>query len=80
MFRQFPELNSSKNFFSFLLEPDVIEATALFDFDARSPRELSFKRGDVLVLYNQVSQDWWEGCFHGKEGLIPDKYITVKHG
>ncbi|XP_013083230.2 SLIT-ROBO Rho GTPase-activating protein 1-like isoform X3 [Biomphalaria glabrata] len=61
-------------------EPDVIEATALFDFDARSPRELSFKRGDVLVLYNQVSQDWWEGCFHGKEGLIPDKYITVKHG
>ncbi|KAH9512475.1 SLIT-ROBO Rho GTPase-activating protein 3 [Bulinus truncatus] len=60
-------------------EPDVIEATALFDFDARSPRELSFKRGDVLVLYSQVSQDWWEGCFHGKEGLIPDKYISVKH-
>ncbi|BFZ08300.1 hypothetical protein BsWGS_11339 [Bradybaena similaris] len=61
-------------------EPDVIEATAVFDFEARSPRELSFKRGDILVLYNQVSQDWWEGCFRGKEGLIPDKYINVKHG
>uniref|UniRef100_A0A0B7A370 SLIT-ROBO Rho GTPase-activating protein 1 n=1 Tax=Arion vulgaris TaxID=1028688 RepID=A0A0B7A370_9EUPU len=61
-------------------EPDVIEATALFDFEARSTRELSFKRGDILVLYNQVSQDWWEGCFRGKEGLIPDKYINVKHG
>ncbi|BFZ10566.1 hypothetical protein BsWGS_13608 [Bradybaena similaris] len=60
-------------------EPDVIEATAVFDFDARSPRELSFKRGDSLVLYHQMSQDWWEGCSRGKEGLIPDKYISVRH-
>ncbi|XP_035828526.1 SLIT-ROBO Rho GTPase-activating protein 1 [Aplysia californica] len=60
-------------------EPDVLEATSVFDFEARSPRELSFKRGDTLVLYNQVSADWWEGCFHGKEGLIPDKYIALKN-
>ncbi|GFO43846.1 slit-robo rho GTPase-activating protein 1, partial [Plakobranchus ocellatus] len=60
-------------------EPEVIEATAIFDFEARSPRELSFKNGDTLILYHQMSADWWEGCFQGKEGLIPDKYISVKH-
>ncbi|XP_059167757.1 SLIT-ROBO Rho GTPase-activating protein 1-like isoform X4 [Physella acuta] len=60
-------------------EPDVVEATAVFDFEARSARELSFKKGDTLVLYSRVSSDWWEGCFHGKEGLIPDKYILLKH-
>ncbi|CAG5119867.1 unnamed protein product [Candidula unifasciata] len=58
-------------------EPDVFEATAVFDFEARSPRELTFRRGDTLVLYNQMSSDWWEGCFRGKEGLIPDKYISI---
>ncbi|RUS79935.1 hypothetical protein EGW08_012279, partial [Elysia chlorotica] len=59
-------------------EPDVIEATAIFDFEARSARELSFKHGDTLVLYHQASADWWEGCFQGREGLIPDKYISVR--
>lgn len=26
----------------------------------------------------QVSNDWWKGSVNGKEGLIPDKYISVK--
>ncbi|ESO99728.1 hypothetical protein LOTGIDRAFT_141691, partial [Lottia gigantea] len=60
-------------------EPDIIEATALYDFEGRTDRELSFKKGDILVIYQQVSSDWWEGAFQGKEGLIPDKYVTWKH-
>ncbi|XP_076448200.1 SLIT-ROBO Rho GTPase-activating protein 1-like isoform X3 [Babylonia areolata] len=59
-------------------EPEVKEAVALHDFDGRSGRELSFKKGDLLILYTQASHDWWEGCCHGQEGLIPDKYISVK--
>ncbi|XP_064487016.1 SLIT-ROBO Rho GTPase-activating protein 1-like isoform X2 [Ornithodoros turicata] len=55
-----------------------LEATAQYDFAARSERELSFKRGDTLVLYTQVSPDWWKGHFEGKDGLIPDKYIMLK--
>ncbi|KAG0714980.1 Rho GTPase-activating protein 4 [Chionoecetes opilio] len=45
---------------------------------ARSERELSFNKGDVLVLHSQVSSDWWRGSFQGKQGLIPDKYILLK--
>lgn len=59
-------------------EPEVKEALALHDFEGRSGRELSFKKGETLVLYTQASHDWWEGCCHGQEGLIPDKYIAVK--
>ncbi|KAK7080090.1 hypothetical protein SK128_021701 [Halocaridina rubra] len=45
---------------------------------ARSERELTFNKGDVLVLHSQVSSDWWRGSFQGKQGLIPDKYILLK--
>ncbi len=30
------------------------------------------------MLYKQVSNDWWRGAVDEKEGLIPDKYITIK--
>ncbi|CAK9813383.1 SLIT-ROBO Rho GTPase-activating protein 1, partial [Anthophora plagiata] len=59
-------------------ESENLEATAQFDFNARSERELSFKKGDTLTLYTQVSNDWWRGALAGKEGLIPDKYIMIK--
>lgn len=60
------------------LESENLEATAQFDFNARSERELTFKKGDTLTLYTQVSNDWWRGALAGREGLIPDKYIMLK--
>jgi SLIT-ROBO Rho GTPase activating protein len=51
----------------------------MYDFDGRTDRELSFKKGQSLLLYSKVSTDWWEGVCEGKEGLIPDKYIHIKH-
>ncbi|KAG0418838.1 hypothetical protein HPB47_004564 [Ixodes persulcatus] len=57
---------------------EVLEATAQYDFAARSERELSFKRGDHLTLYAQVSPDWWRGHFAGRDGLVPDKYILLR--
>ncbi|KAG5898835.1 hypothetical protein JTB14_014266 [Gonioctena quinquepunctata] len=59
-------------------DSENIEATAQFDFIARSDRELSLKRGDFVTLYSQVSNDWWRGAVKGQEGLIPDKYISLK--
>jgi len=55
-----------------------MEAVAGFDYEGRSERELSFKKGDTLLLYTQASDDWWEGAHQGKEGLIPDKYVHIK--
>ena len=59
-------------------ESEILEAVAQFDFTARSDRELSFNKGNLLVLQSQVSSDWWRGSHKGKVGLIPDKYILIK--
>uniref|UniRef100_A0A182P8D3 SLIT-ROBO Rho GTPase-activating protein 1 n=1 Tax=Anopheles epiroticus TaxID=199890 RepID=A0A182P8D3_9DIPT len=59
-------------------ESDTFEAIVQFDFNARSERELSLRKGDTVILYSQVSNDWWRGAVNGKTGLIPDKYISLK--
>jgi len=34
----------------------------------------------VLILLEKVSADWWEGATaNSQKGLIPDKYIIVRH-
>ncbi|XP_058120513.1 SLIT-ROBO Rho GTPase-activating protein 1-like isoform X2 [Anopheles coustani] len=59
-------------------ESDTFEAIVQFDFNARSDRELSLRKGETVILYNQVSNDWWKGAVNNKTGLIPDKYISLK--
>lgn len=64
--------------FPVVSDADVFEVVAKFDYEGRSDRELSFKKGDTLLLYTQVSEDWWEGAHHGTEGLVPYEYVTMK--
>ena len=59
------------------IESEAISAQALYDFNARSSREVDFRKGDSISLIKQVSGDWWRGSVNGKEGLIPDKYIIL---
>ncbi|XP_035500554.1 rho GTPase-activating protein 4 isoform X3 [Scophthalmus maximus] len=59
---------------------DEWEALALFDYVARSPAELSFKQGELLILHSKASSDWWRGEAGGVKGLIPHKYISVPEG
>jgi hypothetical protein len=59
-------------------ESDAKEAVALYTFQARNKRELSFTKGDILTLYEKLSNDWWEGVTNDeREGLVPDKYIKL---
>ena len=75
--RDLHALQLSKAWFLFS-ESEILEAQALYDFKARSSREVNFSKGDTIILYKQVSNDWWRGAVNGSEGLIPDKYITLK--
>ncbi|XP_042371287.1 rho GTPase-activating protein 4-like, partial [Plectropomus leopardus] len=59
---------------------DEWEAVAMFDYTARSPAELSFKQGELLILHSKASCDWWRGEVGGVKGLIPHKYISVLDG
>lgn len=59
-------------------EGEAVEAVARFDYMGRSGRELSFKKGASLQLYQRASHDWWEGRHNGNQGLVPHQYIVVK--
>ncbi|XP_066559372.1 SLIT-ROBO Rho GTPase-activating protein 2 isoform X3 [Amia ocellicauda] len=59
-------------------ESEPIEAIARFDYSGRTPRELSFKKGASLLLYQRASDDWWEGRHNGVDGLVPHQYIVVQ--
>uniref|UniRef100_A0A8C2Z5H8 SLIT-ROBO Rho GTPase activating protein 1b n=1 Tax=Cyclopterus lumpus TaxID=8103 RepID=A0A8C2Z5H8_CYCLU len=59
-------------------EGEGVEAVARFDYVGRSGRELSFKKGASLQLFQRASHDWWEGRHNGNRGLVPHQYILVK--
>ncbi|XP_048863558.1 SLIT-ROBO Rho GTPase-activating protein 1 isoform X2 [Brienomyrus brachyistius] len=59
-------------------DSEPIEAIAKFDYMGRSARELSFKKGASLLLYQRASNDWWEGRHNGIDGLVPHQYIVVQ--
>ncbi|KAG9510488.1 Endophilin-A [Fragariocoptes setiger] len=54
---------------------------ALYDFTAESPGELSFSEGQVIKLYKQVDENWFEGSIAtpqgNQEGIFPVQYVQV---
>lgn len=58
-------------------EPQSLDAVALYDFESRTGQELSFKKGDLLVLKRRISEDWWEGLHGNQLGLVPTKYVAT---
>ena len=54
--------------------------TAKFDYEATSPSELSFKKGDQLHIKSKGDGKTWHARVTvgaGKEGNIPKSYITA---
>ena len=60
--------------------PDVmkIDARALYDYTARSDKELTFCRGDLLYVVSKTpDHNWWDGFHQGKRGYIPVAYVEI---
>ena len=49
---------------------------AMYDLKSTEPDELSFRKGDVIVVLEQVYRDWWRGSLHGKIGIFPINYVS----
>lgn len=51
---------------------------ALYDYEARTNEDLSFKKGTQLEILNDTQGDWWyaRSLTTGKEGYIPSNYIA----
>ncbi|XP_059957748.1 sorbin and SH3 domain-containing protein 1 isoform X5 [Mesoplodon densirostris] len=52
-------------------------ARAKFDFKAQTLKELPLQKGDVVYIYKQIDQNWYEGEHHGRVGIFPRTYIEL---
>ncbi|XP_076262289.1 SH3 domain containing GRB2 like, endophilin-A isoform X3 [Rhynchophorus ferrugineus] len=52
--------------------------TALYDFEAENPGELSFKENEVIILLNKIDENWFEGSLGGRTGYFPVNYVRVE--
>ncbi|XP_049309646.1 serine-rich adhesin for platelets isoform X24 [Bactrocera dorsalis] len=52
-------------------------ARALYNFQGQNPRELTFKKGDIIYIRRQIDRNWYEGEFNAMIGLLPVSYVEV---
>jgi hypothetical protein len=61
-------------------EPNLQTKTfvALYDYDARTDEDLSFKKGEHLEILNDTQGDWWFAKSKATklEGYIPSNYVA----
>lgn len=56
--------------------PDVF--VALYDYDARTQEDLTFRKGQKLKIINNSDGDWWQAQLLGTNqiGYIPSNYVA----
>nr|KAF6425772.1 sorbin and SH3 domain containing 1 [Molossus molossus] len=52
-------------------------ARARFDFKAQTLKELPLQKGDIVYIYKQIDQNWYEGEHHGRVGIFPRTYVQL---
>lgn len=51
---------------------------AMYDYDADDHTSLSFCRGDIIQVLNQLETGWWDGVINGNvRGWFPSNYCAV---
>lgn len=48
---------------------------ARFNFKQNNEDELSFGKGDLILVTRQEEGGWWEGTLNGKTGWFPSNYV-----
>ncbi|GAA6215098.1 tyrosine-protein kinase Yes [Lates japonicus] len=66
------------NSFSGAVSSGVTFFVALYDYEARTSDDLTFKKGDRFQIINNTEGDWWEArsINTGKKGYIPSNYVA----
>ena len=51
----------------------------MYDYSARKTEDLSFMKGDLMYIINDIDGDWWWARRKDgrEEGYIPSNYVTV---
>ena len=58
--------------------PPALFVRAMYDYDADDHTSLSFQRGDIIQVLNQLETGWWDGVINNKiRGWFPSNYCTM---
>lgn len=61
-----------------VIPPGAKVFVALYDYDARTDEDLSFKKGEHLIILNDTQGDWWFARSKATklDGYIPSNYVA----
>uniref|UniRef100_A0A3B4CQZ2 SH3 domain-containing protein n=1 Tax=Pygocentrus nattereri TaxID=42514 RepID=A0A3B4CQZ2_PYGNA len=48
---------------------------ALYSYEASTPEDLAFSKGDVITVLSKVNEEWFEGECNGKTGIFPSSFV-----
>ncbi|XP_076372509.1 dynamin associated protein 160 isoform X6 [Tachypleus tridentatus] len=51
------------------------KVVALYPFTQQHEDELTFQKGQVIIVINKDDPSWWRGEMNGKIGLFPSNYV-----
>ncbi|XP_016058407.1 PREDICTED: putative E3 ubiquitin-protein ligase SH3RF2 [Miniopterus natalensis] len=55
----------------------VPRAKALCNYRGQNPGDLSFNKGDVILLRRQLDENWYQGEVNGVSGFLPASSVAV---
>lgn len=50
-------------------------AKALYNYERKEARDLSFKKGDTIMLRKKIDSNWYEGELNNQIGFFPASYV-----
>ncbi|XP_043941221.1 neutrophil cytosol factor 2 [Protopterus annectens] len=60
-------------------EKFISQMVALYSFEGSQPEDLSFQKGDIIVILTEVNEDWSEGQCNGNVGIFPTCFAQACH-
>ncbi|VDK78591.1 unnamed protein product [Litomosoides sigmodontis] len=67
--------SSSDNIFN--TQTSTVYARAKHAFKGRNNDELSFQKGDIITVTQQMEGGWWEGTLRSYTAWFPSNYVTI---
>jgi len=58
----------------------TLQCKALFDYNSGVAEDLSFSVGDVIEVYEKISDEWIKGKLHGQVGMFPSAFVEMLEG
>ncbi|XP_076618966.1 dynamin associated protein 160 isoform X3 [Colletes latitarsis] len=57
-------------------DPSVERVMALYPYQAQNEDELSFEKGDAIIVLAKDEAAWWKGELNGASGVFPSNYVS----